>query len=186
MPCSVKSATATCLSIKPFVLAWWTRLMVSHHLTWFINSLAHYWGEQTYSKEHSAVDNFVIAILTVGEGYHNFHHTFPADYRNGVRWYHFDPTKWTIWILSKVGLAADLRRFDSFRIKRRLLTEDRRLLIYSLRERAGKGPTQEQLSRTKGATFGPEPRGERVFVPVLHQRLVEAGQCRDHYPVRGG
>ncbi len=119
-----------------FVLAWWTRLMVSHHLTWFVNSLCHYWGERTFSKEHSAVDNYILAFLTVGEGYHNYHHTFAADYRNGVRWYHFDPTKWTIWTLSKLGLASDLTRYTHQRIKKRLLNEDRRLLLATLREQA--------------------------------------------------
>ncbi len=111
-----------------FVLAWWTRLFLSHHLTWFINSLAHCWGARTYSREQSAVDNYVLALLTVGEGYHNYHHTFPSDYRNGVRWYHFDPTKWTIWTLSKLGLAHDLERISPARIEMRLLREDRRLL----------------------------------------------------------
>ena len=119
-----------------FVLAWWTRLAVSHHFTWFINSLAHTWGERTYSREHSAVDNFVIAVLTVGEGYHNYHHTFASDYRNGVRWYHFDPTKWTIWTLSKLGLASNLKRFNTYRIRSRLLMEDKKLLLATIRERA--------------------------------------------------
>jgi stearoyl-CoA desaturase (delta-9 desaturase) len=128
-----------------FVLLWWTRLAVSHHLTWFINSLAHWWGSQTYSKEHSAVDNYVLAMLTVGEGYHNFHHTFPSDYRNGVRWWHFDPTKWTIWGLSKVGLAGDLKRYDEVKIRRRLLLEDledRRLLLERLSEGAHRARTE--------------------------------------------
>jgi stearoyl-CoA desaturase (delta-9 desaturase) len=126
-----------------FVLTWWTRLLLSHHLTWFINSLAHTWGERTYSKEHSAVDNYILAFLTVGEGYHNYHHTFASDYRNGVRWYHFDPTKWTIWALSKLGLASNLRRFDAFRIKKRLLVEDRKLLLATL----GKGGSRPELER---------------------------------------
>ena len=112
-----------------FVLAWLTRMAVSHHLTWFVNSLCHCWGERTFSKELSAVDNYVLAVVTVGEGYHNYHHTFPSDYRNGVRWYHVDPTKWTIWLLSKVGLARDLKRIDHDQIERRLLREDRRLLV---------------------------------------------------------
>lgn len=119
-----------------FVLAWWTRLFLSHHLTWFVNSLAHTWGEKTYSKEHSAVDNYILAFLTVGEGYHNYHHTFASDYRNGVRWYHFDPTKWTIWTLSKVGLARNLKRYNTGKIRLRLLMEDKRLLLETLRQRA--------------------------------------------------
>lgn len=119
-----------------FVLAWWTRLLVSHHLTWFINSLAHFWGSKTFSKEHSAVDNFVIAFLTVGEGYHNYHHTFASDYRNGIRWYHFDPAKWMVWSLSKVGLARGLKRYDSFTIKKRLLAEERRMLLEAAKRMA--------------------------------------------------
>jgi stearoyl-CoA desaturase (delta-9 desaturase) len=117
-----------------FVLAWWTRLAVSHHLTWFVNSLCHYWGERTYSKELSAVDNYVLAVMTVGEGYHNYHHTFPSDYRNGVRWYHIDPNKWTIWLLSKIGMARDLKRINRDRIERRLLREDRQLLVDHLEQ----------------------------------------------------
>jgi stearoyl-CoA desaturase (delta-9 desaturase) len=117
-----------------FVLAWWTRLAISHHLTWFVNSLCHCWGARTYSKEQTAVDNYILAVLTVGEGYHNYHHTFPADYRNGVRWYHIDPTKWTIWTLSKLGLAGNLKRISAARIERRLLQEDHRLLVDRLED----------------------------------------------------
>jgi stearoyl-CoA desaturase (delta-9 desaturase) len=119
-----------------FVLAWWTRLLVSHHLTWFVNSLAHTWGEQTYSREQSAVDNYILAFLTVGEGYHNYHHTFAADYRNGHRWYHFDPTKWTIWTLSKLGQSWDLTRYSPYKVRRRLLQEDKKLLLEALAHRA--------------------------------------------------
>lgn len=86
------------------------RVVVLHHLTFFINSLAHMWGSQPWSDEDSSRDNAVLAYLTLGEGYHNFHHQFPGDYRNGVRWYQFDPTKWLIWTLHTIGLAEDLRR----------------------------------------------------------------------------
>jgi stearoyl-CoA desaturase (delta-9 desaturase) len=117
-----------------FVLAWWTRLALGHHLTWSINSLAHCWGARTFSREQTAVDNYLLALVTVGEGYHNYHHTFPSDYRNGVRWYHVDPTKWTIWTLSKLGLAHGLKRVSAARIEQRLLSEDRRLLADRLRD----------------------------------------------------
>lgn len=86
------------------------RVVVVHHFTFFINSLAHMWGRRPWSDDQTARDNAVLALLTFGEGYHNYHHTFPADYRNGIRWYQFDPTKWLIWTLAKLRLASDLRR----------------------------------------------------------------------------
>jgi stearoyl-CoA desaturase (Delta-9 desaturase) len=86
------------------------RIVVSHHGTFFINSLCHMVGRQPYSREHSARDSAVMAVLAFGEGYHNYHHSFPFDYRNGVKVWQFDPAKWTIWTLSRLGLARDLRR----------------------------------------------------------------------------
>ena len=114
------------------VLLFLLRLFLGHHCTWFINSIAHIWGSKPYSSEHSAVNNAVIAFLTFGEGYHNYHHTFAGDYRNGVRWYQFDPSKWLIWSMSKIGLATGLRRINSLTIKKRLLVADRRLLLEHL------------------------------------------------------
>lgn len=86
------------------------RVVVSHHGTFFINSLCHMVGGQPYSREHSARDSAVMAVLAFGEGYHNYHHSFPFDYRNGIKGWHFDPAKWTIYGLSVVGLTRDLRR----------------------------------------------------------------------------
>jgi stearoyl-CoA desaturase (delta-9 desaturase) len=86
------------------------RIVVSHHGTFFINSLCHMVGGQPYSREHSARDSAIMAVLAFGEGYHNYHHSFPFDYRNGVKVWQFDPAKWMIWTLSRVGLARDLRR----------------------------------------------------------------------------
>lgn len=86
------------------------RIVLSHHTTFFINSLCHMIGRQPYSREHSARDSGLMAILALGEGYHNYHHSFPFDYRNGVKPWHFDPAKWVIWGLAKLGLARNLRR----------------------------------------------------------------------------
>lgn len=115
-----------------FFLASWTRLFALHHFTWFINSLAHTWGDKPFCQEQTAVNNYIIALLTFGEGYHNFHHTFANDYRNGIRWYQFDPTKWLIWTLSKVGLVSSLKRMDPIAIKKRLVIERKRLLLERL------------------------------------------------------
>jgi len=86
------------------------RVVVSHHGTFFINSLCHMIGRQPYSREHSARDSAVMAVLAFGEGYHNYHHSFPFDYRNGIRRWHFDPAKWLIFCLARLGVARDLRR----------------------------------------------------------------------------
>ncbi len=97
------------------------RLVVNHHLTFFINSLAHYWGRRPYTAENTARDNDLIAVFTYGEGYHNFHHLFQWDYRNGVRWWQFDPTKWWIAGWSAVGITRGLKRVPEFKIQRAML-----------------------------------------------------------------
>ena len=102
------------------LLAGFLRLLVQYHATFSINSVAHSIGRRPYSDTTSARDSFVTAILTLGEGYHNFHHRFPGDYRNGIRFHHFDPTKWWVWSLSKFGLASDLKRASREAIRRAL------------------------------------------------------------------
>ncbi|WP_394132878.1 acyl-CoA desaturase [Shewanella maritima] len=93
------------------------RLVVVHHCTFFINSLAHIWGSQPYTNKNTARDNAFLALLTYGEGYHNFHHIFENDYRNGIKWWDYDPTKWLIKGMSWFGLATDLRKVPQERIE---------------------------------------------------------------------
>ena len=104
-----------------FILAGLLRVVVSHHFTFLINSLAHMWGTRPYTDENSARDNAVLALLTHGEGYHNFHHIFAHDYRNGVRWWQWDPTKWLVASMQFLGLARRLKRTPAFQIQRALL-----------------------------------------------------------------
>lgn len=101
-----------------FLLAGLLRLVISHHFTFFINSWAHISGSQPYTDQNTARDNPVMALFTWGEGYHNFHHIFQYDYRNGVKWWHYDPTKWLIYGMSKLGLARKLRRIPRFIIEK--------------------------------------------------------------------
>lgn len=110
------------------------RLFLVHHATWFINSAAHTWGSPTYSKELSAMDNFFLALVTFGEGYHNYHHVFASDYRNGIRWYHFDPTKWLIFSLSKLGLAKNLVSVDKYISQRKIVQEDKSIFLEALKD----------------------------------------------------
>ncbi len=92
-----------------FLLAGVGRTFAVLNSTFCINSICHLWGEQPYGRSNSSRDNWWVSLLTFGEGYHNYHHTYPSDYRNGPYWYNFDPSKWLIFILSKCGLVSTLR-----------------------------------------------------------------------------
>ena len=105
-------------ALGAFLIAGVARVVVVQHCTFCINSLCHYVGKQTYSSRCSARDSWLMSLVTFGEGYHNYHHEFPYDYRNGVKPWQFDPTKWIIWTLSKVGLANKLRRVPADTILR--------------------------------------------------------------------
>lgn len=104
------------------------RLVCVHHGTFLINSLSHWWGAQTYTDQNTARDNLFTAFLTFGEGYHNFHHLFANDYRNGIKWYHWDPTKWLIKFKAKLGLVSGLKKTPEEEIlKAKLIMDEKRL-----------------------------------------------------------
>lgn len=151
-----------------FFLASWTRLFALHHFTWFINSLAHSWGDKPFCQEQSAVNNYVIALLTFGEGYHNFHHTFANDYRNGIRWYHFDPTKWLIWTLNKFRLTSSLKQMDPYTIKKRMVIQRKELL----------------LQRLCDVWYVKKDELEKKVLELsesLINKIAEANQLKEHY-----
>jgi len=104
--------------IGMFLLVGILRLVISHHVTFFINSLAHMWGTQPYTDENSARDNHFLALITYGEGYHNYHHLFQSDYRNGIRWWHLDVNKWFISTCALLGLASNRKRAPQFKVLR--------------------------------------------------------------------
>lgn len=89
------------------------KMVIIHHGTFCINSLAHtpaFGAMKNFSNKHTSHDSFICALITFGEGYHNFHHEFAQDYRNGIKWYHYDPTKWLIRGCEVLGLATNLVR----------------------------------------------------------------------------
>jgi stearoyl-CoA desaturase (delta-9 desaturase) len=114
---------ATLVNLIPTaLLAWYTgrilgavligcllRIVVLQHTTGLINSACHLWGQRPWSKQTNGRDNGFVALFTFGEGYHNYHHTHPSDYRNGPLWHHFDPTKWIIRLWAWLGIVKDLR-----------------------------------------------------------------------------
>ncbi len=116
------------------VIGGFLRTVCNHHITFSVNSVCHWFGRRPYSEEQSARDNWMTALITFGEGYHNFHHQFPQDYRNGIRFYHFDPSKWIIKSLAKLRLASGLKRVESYRIMRYRLRQEEADMINRVSE----------------------------------------------------
>ncbi|PNS20321.1 Acyl-CoA desaturase [Sphaceloma murrayae] len=129
-----------------FVYAGILRLFFTHQCTFCVSSLAHWIGEATFEDRKTPRDHWITALFTFGEGYHNFHHTFPSDYRNGIAWWQYDPTKTVIRVWEWMGLAVDLKRFgDGEVVKSRILMEERRV----------EGLRKEVEERKKGLVWGP-------------------------------
>jgi len=100
-----------------FLLAGVGRTFFVLNSTFCINSICHLWGRQPHTTADSSRDSWVVSLLTFGEGYHNYHHAHQRDYRNGPRWYNFDPSKWVISGLAMTGLAWDLCRVQPERTR---------------------------------------------------------------------
>jgi len=128
--------------IGALLVAGFLRLVVQWHATGAVNSFSHRFGTQPFCRENSARDSSLAALLTLGEGYHNFHHRFQIDYRNGVRWWHFDPTKWFVWTLARIGLAGGLRRTPRETIER-----VRAAVLVQARAGPNRGADRSALSR---------------------------------------
>lgn len=149
------------------------RIFLTQQSTFFVNSLCHVFGRQTYTREVSARDSLFVAILTHGEGYHNFHHKFQVDFRNGIRWYHWDPTKWTILMLKWSGLASKLRTISNTEIlKARLQVEAQRLSL--------SGFSSEKIEQMKEKILEAQTRLRSMQEDYreFKRQAREAGQAR--------
>ncbi|HRI02475.1 MAG TPA: fatty acid desaturase [Pyrinomonadaceae bacterium] len=89
------------------------RVVVGWHTTWFVNSLAHLYGKRPHDTGDLSTNNWFVAILTFGEGWHNNHHMSPSSARHGTEWYQFDMNWIAIRIFEKLGWAKNIRQFDA-------------------------------------------------------------------------
>ena len=146
------------------------RIVVVHHTTFFVNSLAHTLGVPTYNAEASARDNWFVALLTLGEGYHSFHHRFPSDFRNGIAWYHWDPAKWFIRSMRWMGLASELRSVTPPQIEQARLSAALRLVEPKIERAPGK-LAEDVRARIKDAVDHLE-----VAVALWRQHMEERAE----------
>ncbi len=149
------------------------RLVISHHLTFCINSLAHIIGTRPYTTENTARDNAVVALLTFGEGYHNFHHKFAHDYRNGVRWWQWDPSKWLINALQWVRLTNNLKRVPRFKIQRAMLDTQFCRAQSELARQVG-SPRLDELRRRVAGEYASFCSSVVAWTDLREQSVAEA------------
>ncbi len=131
--------------VSSLLLLGFLRLSLSQHFTYLINSAAHMWGKKEYDPSQTACDNSFISLFTFGEGYHNYHHTFAWDYRNGVKWYHYDPTKWLIKLCSWIGLTSNLRYCSAYRQEKTRLEVQYQIALEKCEELVHPSKWRQQL-----------------------------------------
>ena len=90
------------------------RVTLGLHATWLVNSATHMWGTQRFNNRDESRNNWWVALLTGGEGWHNNHHAHPVSARHGLMWYEVDVNYYGIWLLEKIGLAknVNIAKFD--------------------------------------------------------------------------
>nr|WP_241655063.1 fatty acid desaturase [Granulicella sibirica] len=84
------------------------RVTFGLHATWLVNSATHMWGSRRFDTRDESRNNWWVALLTGGEGWHNNHHAHPVSARHGMAWYEFDPNYYGIWLLGKMGIATHI------------------------------------------------------------------------------
>jgi sn-1 stearoyl-lipid 9-desaturase len=85
------------------------RLVLVYHATWLVNSATHRWGYVSHASADGSRNNWWVALITFGEGWHNNHHAYPSSARMGFRWWELDLTWWHIRLLHRLGLARRIR-----------------------------------------------------------------------------
>lgn len=148
-----------------FVYAGILRIFFIQQATFCVNSLAHWLGEQPFDDRNSPRDHVITALVTLGEGYHNFHHEFPSDYRNAIEWYQYDPTKWSIWVWKQLGLAYDLKQFRQNEIEKGRLQQLQKKLDQK-RATLDWGTPLDQLPVVEWDDFAAETKNGKALVAI--------------------
>lgn len=148
-----------------FIYAGIVRIFFVQQATFCVNSLAHWLGDQPFNDRNSPRDHIFTALVTLGEGYYNFHHEFPSDYRNSIEWYQYDPTKWSIWIWKQLGLAYDLKQFKQNEIEKGRLQQMQKKLDQK-KQTLDWGIPLEQLPIIDWDDYRTEAKNGRALIAV--------------------
>ena len=102
---------AVLFAIGGFRLVLWgvfLRTVVGLHATWIVNSAGHIWGSRRFQTRDTSTNNWLVAMVSFGDGWHNNHHAYPVSARHGLKWYEIDFNWYTIWIFELLGLASGI------------------------------------------------------------------------------
>ncbi|EJP63488.1 stearoyl-CoA desaturase [Beauveria bassiana ARSEF 2860] len=149
--------------------------------TFCVNSLAHWLGEQPFDDRNSPRDHVLTALVTLGEGYHNFHHEFPSDYRNAIEWWQYDPTKWAIWIWKQLGLASDLKQFRRNEIEKGRVQQLQKTLDRK-RARLDWGTPIEDLPVVSWDEFVEQARDQGRALTAISGVVHDVAEFIDEHP----
>jgi stearoyl-CoA desaturase (delta-9 desaturase) len=148
-----------------YVYAGILRICFVQQATFCVNSLAHWLGDQPFDDRNSPRDHVITALVTLGEGYHNFHHEFPSDYRNAIEWYQYDPTKWAITFWKWTGLAYDLKQFRANEIEKGRVQQQQKKLDQK-RSQLDWGTPLEQLPVIGWDDFVEQSKDGKALVAI--------------------
>jgi stearoyl-CoA desaturase (delta-9 desaturase) len=171
------------------------RVVIVHHATFLINSAAHTWGTQPYTTANTSRDSPLLSLFTYGEGYHNFHHAFQADYRNGHKWHHWDPTKWWIGVCSLIKMTSSLHKTPTKTIESRKMetayensvglgNEEHKKYAQSFIEQLRKGYTQLDTYRKELKNAKRNKEGKSRYIDLKKEiklAKVTLSQLRDEF-----
>jgi stearoyl-CoA desaturase (delta-9 desaturase) len=109
VPLAILSILLLVFGGLPFLL-WgvFFRVTMGLHATWMVNSLTHFWGSRRFATRDGSRNNWFVALLSFGEGWHNNHHAHPTSARHGLAWYEIDISWWEIRLLQAIGLATSV------------------------------------------------------------------------------
>jgi stearoyl-CoA desaturase (delta-9 desaturase) len=152
------------------------------HSTFCINSFAHWAGEQLYSNEVSARGNLFLALLTHGEGYHNFHHEFPKDFRNGYRLFDWDPSKWFIYTLHTLtNQVPKLSRVPENEVRKAMINMEA-IKIQEKREKCDWGVNPSSLPVITFEQYQQKQQQEGKEWILVDEYVLDVSSFKDDHP----
>jgi stearoyl-CoA desaturase (Delta-9 desaturase) len=112
----------------PFLLGGWTgllwgglvRMFLSNHAAWSVNSVCHTFGRRKFQTNDRSRNQWAVALLGLGEGWHNNHHAFPRSAFHGPYWWQVDISGYVIWLLERLSLIHNVQRISPELLERRM------------------------------------------------------------------